>query len=160
MVYVTRRCHFSASHRLYNPEFSDVRNDEVFDYCNNFWGHGHNYLVDITVAGVPDPETGYVIDLKKLCQIVNQEIIVKVDHKHLNHDVDFLRGIIPTAENLAIMFWRILEARLPSGSLYSIKLFESEHNFVEYFGEEVMVPRYSVQGVAQTAPEQCVLQFA
>ncbi len=158
MVYVTRRCHFSASHRLYNPEFSDAKNDEIFDYCNNLWGHGHNYTIEITVSGMPDPDTGYVIDLKKLCRILKEEIIEKVDHKHLNHDVDFLTGIIPTAENLAVVFWQILERNLPTGNLHSIKLFESDNNFVEYFGEEVFVPRYAIKDVAQILPER-VLQL-
>jgi 6-pyruvoyltetrahydropterin/6-carboxytetrahydropterin synthase len=152
MVYVTRKCHFSASHRLYNPEFSDAKNDAIFDKCNNFWGHGHNYVVEVTVAGIPDPETGYVIDLKKLRDIMEEEIIEKVDHKHLNHDVDFMQGIIPTAENLAIMFWKILENKLPSGKLYSIKLFESDNNFVEYFGEPVTIRRYATTKAVEAAP--------
>lgn len=142
MIYVTRRAHFSAAHRLFNPSFSDSRNEEIFDKCNNFHGHGHNYRLEVTVKGVPDPETGYVIDLKVLARIMDEEIIDKVDHKHLNIDVDFLRGIIPTAENIAIIFWGILEPKILSGTLHSIKLFESDNNFVEYFGEPVRIPRY------------------
>jgi 6-pyruvoyltetrahydropterin/6-carboxytetrahydropterin synthase len=152
MVYVTRKCHFSAAHRLYNPEFSNEKNDAIFDKCNNFWGHGHNYDIEVTVAGVPDPETGYVIDLKQLRDIIEVEILEKVDHKHLNHDVDFMQGIIPTAENLAIMFWKILEPVLPSGKLHSIKLFESENNFVEYFGEPVTLKRYAAEQATAFAP--------
>ncbi len=142
MVYVTRRAHFSASHRLFNPEFSDARNEEVFDKCNNPRGHGHNYELEVTVRGVPDPETGYVIDLKELAAIMDREVIDKVDHKHLNYDVEFLRGVIPTAENVAVLIWRILEPRISSGELHSIRLFESANNFVEYRGEPVDIVRH------------------
>ena len=108
MVYVKRRETFSASHRLFNPSFSEQMNREVFDKCSGVNGHGHNYVLVITVAGEPQKETGYVIDLKKLKQLVRTEIVDKVDHRHLNHDVDFLSGIIPTAENLAKTFWNVL----------------------------------------------------
>jgi 6-pyruvoyltetrahydropterin/6-carboxytetrahydropterin synthase len=135
MVYVTRRASFSASHRLYNPEWSDEKNEATFGKCNNPNGHGHNYDIEVTVAGNPPEATGMVIDLKKLADIIEREVVEKVDHKHLNLDVDFLRGVIPTAENMAIAFWKILDARIPEGTLVSIKLFESENNFVEYRGE-------------------------
>ncbi|TAE30988.1 MAG: 6-carboxytetrahydropterin synthase [Candidatus Kapaibacterium sp.] len=144
MVYVTRKEHFSAAHRLYNPDWSDERNEAVFDKCNNPRGHGHNYVMEVTVAGMPDPETGYVIDLKQLRDILNVEIIDKVDHKHLNYDVDFLQGIIPTVENLAVMFWSAIDAKLPSGKLHSIKLFESDNNFCEYFGEPVKIKKFAL----------------
>lgn len=137
MVYVTRRTYFSASHRLYNPSFSEEKNNEIFDKCNNFHGHGHNYVVEVTVAGIPDPATGYVIDLKLLKAILDREIIDKVDHKHLNFDVDFLRDMIPTAENIAIVFWQILEPKIPHGKLHTVRVFESDNNFVEYRGEPV-----------------------
>jgi 6-pyruvoyltetrahydropterin/6-carboxytetrahydropterin synthase len=143
MVYVTRRAHFSASHRLFNPTFSDAKNEAVFDKCNNFHGHGHNYRLEVTVKGVPDADTGYVIDLKVLARLIEDEIIDHVDHKHLNFDVDFLRGVIPTAENIAIAFWRILEPKITSGTLHSVRLFESENNFVEYFGEPVEIHRWA-----------------
>lgn len=142
MVYVTRKAHFSASHRLFNPLFSDEKNEAVFDKCNNPRGHGHNYTLEVTVKGIPDHSTGYVIDLKILRDIIEQEIIDKVDHKHLNYDVDILKGIIPTAENIAIVFWSILERNIPTGTLHSVKLFESDNNFVEYFGEPVEIKRY------------------
>lgn len=142
MVYVTRRAYFSASHRLFNPGFSDEKNEAIFDKCNNFHGHGHNYRLEVTVKGMPDPETGYVVDLKLLARLIEREIIDKVDHKHLNFDVDFLRGVIPTAENIAVSFWRILEPKIPSGTLHSVKLFESENNFVEYLGEPVELARW------------------
>jgi 6-pyruvoyltetrahydropterin/6-carboxytetrahydropterin synthase len=135
MVYVTRKTEFSAAHRLYNPAFSDEKNEKVFDICNNLYGHGHNYILEVTVCGKPEKDTGYVIDLKILKKIIDDEIITKVDHKHLNFDVDFLKGVIPTAENIAMKFWEILFPKIRSGKLYSIKLYESDKNSVEYKGE-------------------------
>ena len=137
MLYVTRKAHFSAAHRLYNPTFSDERNEATFDKCNNPRGHGHNYTIEVTVAGIPDPLTGYVIDLKKLSALMDELIIEKVDHKHLNYDVPELRGIIPTAENIALVFWQMLEPKIKDGRLHAIKVFESENNFVEYKGEPI-----------------------
>ena len=113
------------------------RNEATFDKCNNPMGHGHNYTIEVTVAGIPDPLTGYVIDLKKLSALMDEFIIEKVDHKHLNYDVPELRGIIPTAENIALVFWQMLEPKITDGKLYSIKVFESDNNFVEYLGEPV-----------------------
>ncbi len=135
MVYVTRRATFSASHQLYNPDLTDAENEAIFDKCSNKNGHGHNYVVEVTVAGEPNPKTGYVIDLKKLKEIVRREVIELVDHKHLNLDVDFMKGIIPTAENIAKAFWKVLEPKINEGKLYSIRLHETENNVVEYRGE-------------------------
>ncbi|HEY3874564.1 MAG TPA: 6-carboxytetrahydropterin synthase [Candidatus Kapabacteria bacterium] len=134
MVYVTRKAHFSAAHRLYNPTFSDEQNEAVFDKCNNLHGHGHNYTIDVTVRGEPDPETGYVIDLKRLADLIDEAILSKVDHKHLNYDVPELSGIIPTAENIAVAFWNLLHPKIDSGVLHSIRVAESENNYAEYFG--------------------------
>lgn len=134
MVYVTRKAHFSASHRLYNPQWPDEKNAAVFGKCNNPLGHGHNYDVEVTVAGDPGSDTGMVIDLKRLADILEREVIELVDHKHLNFDVDFMKGVIPTAENIAVAFWKILEPKIREGKLYSVKLYESENNFVEYRG--------------------------
>lgn len=142
MIYVTRKAAFSAAHRLFNPTFSDEKNERVFDKCNNYYGHGHNYVLEVTVKGLPDPSTGYVIDLKLLKDIIDEHIIEKVDHKHLNFDVEFLLGVIPTVENLAVCFWQQLEPYLPSGELHSIRLYESEHNLADYFGAPVTIPRY------------------
>ncbi len=135
MVYLTRKEHFSASHRLHNPDWSDEKNREVYGKCNNLYGHGHNYEMEVTVVGNPLKETGMVIDLKKLCKIINEKIIDKVDHKHMNFDVDSLQGIIPTAENMVIAFWQILNNNIQGGKLYAIKLYESDNNFVEYRGK-------------------------
>lgn len=135
MLYVTRREVFSASHRLHNPNLSDEENSEIFGKCNNKNGHGHNYTLEVVVAGEVDPKTGYVVDLKELKTIIIDTVIKKVDHKHLNDDTDFLRGINPTTENLAIGIWNQLENKIPSGRLYSVKLFETENNYIEYKGE-------------------------
>ncbi|MEK7264016.1 MAG: 6-carboxytetrahydropterin synthase [Bacteroidota bacterium] len=134
MVYLTRKEQFAASHRLFNPSFSNEKNFEVFGKCANPNGHGHNYEIEVTLVGMPDPETGMIMDLKKLSDLIEKELLGKVDHKHLNMDVDFLREIIPTAENLAVKFWNILEPKIPAGKLYSIKLAESGNNIVEYRG--------------------------
>ncbi|MBI3004049.1 MAG: 6-carboxytetrahydropterin synthase [Ignavibacteriales bacterium] len=135
MVYVTRRETFSASHRLYNPKLTEEQNVELFDKCANPNGHGHNYVLEVTVVGNPEQDTGYVIDLKDLKQLVRSEIIQKVDHKHLNHDVDFLKGTIPTSENIARAFWEILQSKIRGARLFSIRLRETENNSVEYRGE-------------------------
>ncbi len=142
MLYVTKRMSFSACHRLCNPEFNDDANENVFDKCNNYYGHGHNYDLEVTVAGEPDPNTGYVIDLKKLKRIMKKEIVDKVDHKHLNFDVDFLKGIITTVENLAVVFWRILNEAIPSGKLHKIKSNETPDSYVEYFGDPIEIKNF------------------
>lgn len=135
MVYVTRREVFSASHRLTNPNFTDEENNQAYDKCNNPYGHGHNYVLEVVVAGEISPLTGYVIDLKKLKRIVREKVISKVDHHHFNFDVDFMRGIIPTSENIVIEIWKLLENEINEGKLYSVKLYETENNYVEYKGE-------------------------
>ena len=135
MLYVTRREVFSAAHRLHNTNLSDKENEELFDKCNNYHGHGHNYVLEVVVAGNVDPVSGYVIDLKDLKKIIKKFVIDKMDHKHLNYDVDFMNGINPTAENIAVAIWKQLENNIPSGKLYSVKLYETENNYVEYKGE-------------------------
>ncbi|MDZ7766876.1 MAG: 6-carboxytetrahydropterin synthase [Melioribacteraceae bacterium] len=135
MVYVTRRETFAAGHRLYNPEWSEEKNKEIFGKCNNPNGHGHNYTMEVIVKGDVDPETGYVIDLKKLKTIIKDNVIKKVDHKNLNVDVDFMSGIIPTAENIAVAIWKQLVDKIPSGKLHSVKIYETENNYAEYKGE-------------------------
>ena len=137
MIYITRRLEFCASHRLFNPDFSDEKNESTFGLCNNPNGHGHNYVLEVTVKGEVDPETGMVLDLKALKKLINEEIINKVDHKNLNVDVDFLKAVIPTAENIAIHIWNILKPKIVSGELHEVKLFESERNFVVYHGASV-----------------------
>lgn len=135
MIYITRKEHFSSSHKLENPLLSKERNEEIFGKCNNF--HGHNYFIEVTLKGEPDKESNYVMDLKLLKKIIFEEIIEKVDHKFLN-DLDIFNNIIPTTENMAVIFWKLLENRLKqyNAALYSVKLYETEKNFVEYRGEQ------------------------
>ncbi len=134
MIYVTRREVFSASHRLHNPNLSEEENEEIFGKCNNPNGHGHNYTLEVVIAGEIDEKTGYVIDLKQLKTIIIENIVKKVDHKHLNFDVDFMKGINPTTENFAVKIWDNLVDKIPSGKLYLIRLRETENNFIEYKG--------------------------
>ncbi len=133
---VTARLSFSAGHRLHNPKFDAAWNRRTYDKCDNPAGHGHNYSLQVSVRGKIDPETGMVIDLKKLKDIVNERVVDRVDHRNLNEDVDFLRGIIPTAENLARAFWQQLVPAIDQGSLYEIVLQETEKNSVIYRGED------------------------
>ncbi len=135
MIYVTRRASFSAAHRLYNPKFSEEKNKEIFGKCSNPNWHGHNYVLEVVVAGDINPETGYVIDLKILKKIINENVIDKVDHKNLNLETNFMKGIIPTAENIAVAIWNQLADKIPSGRLFAIKLYETENNYFEYRGE-------------------------
>ncbi|MBI2430305.1 MAG: 6-carboxytetrahydropterin synthase [Ignavibacteriales bacterium] len=134
-VYVYRRAHFSASHRLFDPQLSDEKNFEIFGGCSNPNGHGHNYYIELCIAGEPDPKTGYVIDLKKVKNILRVQFLDKVDHKNLNVDVDFMKGINPTTENIAIAAWRQIAPSINEGKLYSVRIYETEKNFVEYRGE-------------------------
>jgi 6-pyruvoyltetrahydropterin/6-carboxytetrahydropterin synthase len=135
---ITRREEFSAAHRLHNPALGADENRELYGICNNANGHGHNYAVEVTVRGPVPDGTGMVIDLNRLMVILREEIIEAVDHKHLNHDVPFLEGIIPTAENVAVAFWRRIEPRISrfeGARLQRVRLYESRNNFVDYQGE-------------------------
>jgi 6-pyruvoyltetrahydropterin/6-carboxytetrahydropterin synthase len=137
LIYVTRKEHFNASHRLHNPEKSDEWNSQMYGKCNNPNWHGHNYVIEVTVAGEPDPETGYVIDLGVLKKIIRKKILEPCDHNNLNLEVPFLRGIIPTSENLVREFFLQLKEEVNSAAskkstLYSVKLFETERNIAEY----------------------------
>lgn len=135
MVYVTRRVTFNAAHRLFNPHLTDEENFNVFGKCSNPNWHGHNYVLEVMVAGGINPETGFVINLKDLKAIIEKYIIEKVDHKNLNLETDFMNGKIPTTENLTIGIWNQLVDKIPNGKLYSVKLSETENNFFEYRGE-------------------------
>lgn len=139
MIYVSRKEHFNAAHKLSNPKWSMEKNAEVFGPCANENWHGHNFELIVTVRGWPDDETGFVVDLKKLSILIRREITDKVDHKNLNLDVDFMEGKLPSCENLILEFWRILAPEIPKLGyecvLHSLKLYETPRNFVEYFGE-------------------------
>jgi 6-pyruvoyl-tetrahydropterin synthase len=132
---VNAKLGFAAAHRLNNPDRDADWNRRTYAKCDNPAGHGHNYVIEVSVAGEVSPETGMVIDLKKLKDIVRREILDSVDHKNLNEDVPFLRGVIPTAENLAIAFWKRLAPAIDEGRLYQIVLQETEKNSATYRGE-------------------------
>ena len=134
-VYITKRETFAAAHRLFIPELSDEENYELFGKCSNPNWHGHNYTLEVVVAGFADSKTGFVLDIKKLKQIISENILEKVDHKNLNTETDFMKGIIPTSENLVIAIWDQLKDKIPNGKLYSVKLYETENNYFEYRGE-------------------------
>jgi 6-pyruvoyltetrahydropterin/6-carboxytetrahydropterin synthase len=136
MIYITRKEHFNAAHRLYKAEWTDEKNLEVFGKCSNPNWHGHNYTLYVTVKGNVDAETGFLMNLKELSEIINKCIIEKVDHKNLNLEVDFMKGINPSTENIAKAFWQQIEKLIAEKGavLHSVKLQETENNFVEYFG--------------------------
>lgn len=137
MIYITRKEHFNAAHKLYNADWSDDKNTEVFGKCANPNWHGHNYNLYVTVKGEINPETGYSVNLKDLSLLIRTHITDKLDHKNLNLDVDFMKGLMPSTENVAIAIWKQLQPRIEAlgCKLHSIKLYETENNYVEYFGE-------------------------
>jgi len=139
MIYVSRKEHFNAAHKLYNPAWTHERNVEVFGPCANENWHGHNFDLIVTIKGKPDPLTGFVVDLKKLSTLIRTDVIDKLDHKNLNLDVDFMQGKLASCETLVVEIWKILDHSLPSitgfGKLHSIRLYETPRNYVEYFGE-------------------------
>jgi len=136
MITITRREHFSAAHRLFLPHYTDEENLNVFGQCSNPNWHGHNYILFVTVKGDPDPETGLIIHLRHVSQLIADKILKKVDHKNLNLEVDFLQGKVPTSENVAIGIWNELEVEIQQlgATLHCIRLEQSENNIIEYFG--------------------------
>jgi 6-pyruvoyltetrahydropterin/6-carboxytetrahydropterin synthase len=136
MVYLTRLEHFNAAHKLYNPAWNREKNEEVFGKCANENWHGHNYELLVTVKGDPDPDTGFLFDVKKLSNIIKETVTDKLDHKNLNVDVDFMRGKMCSTENLAIAIWQQLEPHIPLPvKLHCVKLYETPRIYIEYFGE-------------------------
>lgn len=139
MVYICRKEHFNAAHKLYNPNWSPEKNAEVFGPCANANWHGHNFELIVTVKGKPDPETGFVMDLKMLSNIIKREVIDKLDHKNLNLDVDFMQGKMTSCEILIQEIWKILAPKIkekaPNAVLHKLTLYETNQNFVEYMGE-------------------------
>lgn len=133
-VLVTRQVHFNAGHRLYNPARSKGWNERTFGPCANANGHGHNYVLEATVEGRPDRETGYVIDLAELKRILHAAVVDPCDHRNLNKDVPFLKGVIPTTENLVVAFWGRIAPKIRRGRLHSLRLYETPRNFAEYRG--------------------------
>ncbi|KUL32804.1 6-carboxytetrahydropterin synthase [Chlorobium limicola] len=139
-IYVSRKIDFNAAHRLFNPELSDGENSRIYGKCSNEHGHGHNYELEITLSGIVDRKTGFLFDLKELKSILEEEIIARFDHRHLNYDVPELDSCVPTTEVLAVLVWDILENRLKQFnnreiSLYEVKIYETGKNAVRYLGE-------------------------
>jgi len=135
MIYLTKKVSFSASHILRNPKFSNEKNQDVYGKCAWENGHGHNYTLEVTVKGEIPEDTGMIIDLKELKKILEDTVIEKLDHKFINYDTDFMKGIIPTSENLALGIWGELQKVLQPGLLHEIKLWETDNNWVVYRGE-------------------------
>jgi 6-pyruvoyltetrahydropterin/6-carboxytetrahydropterin synthase len=134
MMHLTHRFDFCASHRLHNPALSEKENLAIYGKCNNPNGHGHNYDLEVTIAGEPDPETGMVLELSILKRIVEEEIVSRYDHKHLNLDVPDFKDVIPTAENILVVVWERLRGRIPRGRLARLRLIETANNVFEYHG--------------------------
>lgn len=133
-VTVCRKEHFNAAHRLYNPNWDNTKNDQVFGLCNNANFHGHNYNLIVKVTGEIDQETGYVIDMKILKDIIRSKVLDLLDHKNLNVDVEVFKTLNPTAENIAVVIWNLLRKEITEELDLAITLFETERNFVEYDG--------------------------
>ena len=137
MVYLTRVEHFNAAHKLYNPEWSKEKNEDVFGKCANENWHGHNYELFVTIKGEPDPDTGFLFDAKKLSMLIKENVLDKLDHKNLNVDVPFLQGILCSTENISKAIWQQLVSYLPQAvQLHCIKLYETPRIYVEYFGPD------------------------
>ncbi len=135
MLYITRKEHFNAAHRLHNPDWTHEQNEAVFGKCNNANWHGHNYNLYVTIKGQPNPDTGFIMNVKELSDIINEHVLEKLDHKNLNVDVAFMKGILPSTENLAKAIWQQLEPHIKECQLHAIKLYETEAIYAEYFGE-------------------------
>jgi 6-pyruvoyltetrahydropterin/6-carboxytetrahydropterin synthase len=136
MIFITRRERFNAAHRLFRPDFTDQKNMEVFGKCSNPNWHGHNYELFVTVKGEVNPETGFLINLKALSSLIKERIIEKIDHRNINLEVDFMRGKFASTESLCMAVWHELEVAIKNlgAELHCVKIFESENNFVEYYG--------------------------
>ncbi len=136
MIYITRRETFNAAHRLFKPEWDDEKNLEVFGKCSNPNWHGHNYVLYVTLKGEVNPQTGFLVNLKALSKIIKSRVTEKLDHKNMNLEVEFMQGIIPSTENLAIAIWNQIEKPVQElgANLYCVKISETENNFAEYYG--------------------------
>jgi 6-pyruvoyltetrahydropterin/6-carboxytetrahydropterin synthase len=135
IVTVTRRLHFNAAHRVHNPSLSDAENTALFGKCNNPNWHGHNYKLDVSVKGEVSAKTGYVVDLARLKDVVTREVIDKVDHRNMNLEVPFMKGLIPTTENIIVAMWKVIVPAIAPAKLERLVLWETENNAAEYRGE-------------------------
>ena len=146
-VHITRRVHWNSAHRLYRPDWSDEQNAAVYGVCSNRHGHGHNYEMDVTVSGEVDPETGYVIDLKELKELAERHVVDDLDHRHLNVEVPWLAGQVPTTENLVIAIWERLAPHLPAAVILErIVLWETPRHWVEYTREQATATATTTAG--------------
>jgi 6-pyruvoyltetrahydropterin/6-carboxytetrahydropterin synthase len=136
MVYLTRRCEFSASHYYHNPEFTAEENRRLFGKCNNPNGHGHNYTLELTVKGDVDERSGFVVDLRELKEVLEREVMDVFDHRHLNLEVPEFRTQIPTTENVAIAIWKRVEPRLKVAKMHRVRVYENPDLFVDFYGED------------------------
>jgi 6-pyruvoyltetrahydropterin/6-carboxytetrahydropterin synthase len=136
MVYLTRKCEFSAAHYYHNPELSVDENRRLFGKCNNPNGHGHNYTLEVTVKGQVNPQSGFVVDLKTLKELLNREVLDALDHRFLNKEVPEFSNQIPTTENIAIAVWNRLESKLDIARLHRVRVYEAADLFVDFYGEE------------------------
>lgn len=135
MIYLTRKCEFSASHYYHNPQWTAEENLRVFGKCANLNGHGHNYTLEVTVKGEVDATTGFVVDLKELKDILNREVVEAMDHRHLNKEVPEFAAKIPTTENIAIAIWQRMEQKLNVAKLHRVRVYEMPDLFVDFYGE-------------------------
>jgi len=135
MLYLTRKEHFNAAHMLRNTSWSEEKNVEIFGKCANKNWHGHNYNLFVTVKGNPNPDTGFIMNVKELSDIIQKNVLDKIDHKNLNLDVDFMKDILPSTENLAKAIWQQLEPHIKECKLHCVKLWETENIYAEYYGE-------------------------
>jgi 6-pyruvoyltetrahydropterin/6-carboxytetrahydropterin synthase len=135
MILLTRKAEFSAAHFYYVPAWSEEENERVFGKCSNRQGHGHNYTLEVTVAGEPDPVSGFVVDLKELKDILEKQVLSVYDHRHLNFEVPEFASAVPTTENIAIAIWRRLEGKIPNAKLHRVRVYEMPDLFADFYGE-------------------------
>jgi len=135
MILLTRKAEFSAAHFYFNPAWSEEENDRIFGKCANRQGHGHNYTLEVTVAGEPDPVSGFVVDLKRLKDILESEVLSVYDHRHLNFEVPEFATTVPTTENIAVAIWRRLDGKIPNAKLHRVRVYEVPELFADFYGE-------------------------
>ncbi len=149
MIYLTRKAEFASSHFYRNPQWSDEQNITVFGKCANTHGHGHNYTLEVTVAGEIDPLTGFVVDLKLLKDVLEAEVVSVYDHRHLNYEVPEFASVIPTTENIAVAIWNRLDGKVPHAQLHRVRVYEMDDLFADYYGEQADVSSHSVPAEAE-----------
>ena len=149
MIFLTRKAEFSSSHFYRNPQWTAEQNVAMFGKCANPHGHGHNYTLEVTVAGEVNPVTGFVVDLKLLKDILEAEVVSVYDHRHLNHEVPEFADVIPTTENIAVAIWRRLDGKVPNARLHRVRVYEMDDLFADYYGEQVAPSPADVPAAAE-----------